>query len=144
MSMENRINIQDVTVGMALPEVEKFITQEDINRYAEVSQDFNPIHVDLDFAKKTLLGGTIAHGMLTLAYVSEMMTLAFGQSWLSGGNLGIRFKSPARPGDTLCTTGKVRKVEKDTKHAIIQCDVLCSNQKGETIIIGETKVRVEI
>ncbi len=57
------------------------------------SGDFNPIHVDESFAAQTPFGGTIAHGMLILAYVSEMMTLAFGQSWLSGGKLSVKFKA---------------------------------------------------
>lgn len=142
MSMDSGMELNDIAVGMALPEVEKLVTQENINLYSEVSQDSNPIHVDPEFARKTHLGGTIAHGMLTLAYVSQMMTLAFGQSWLSGGKLGVRFKTPARPGDTLSTTGKIRKIEQNHEHTIIYCDVLCSNQKGEAVITGETQVRI--
>lgn len=138
MSME----LQNMTVGMALPEIERVITQEDINLYAEVSGDFNPIHVDVEFARKTPLGGTIAHGMLTLAFVSQMMTLAFGQRWLSGGKLGIRFKSPARPGDTLHITGTVRKINRSDEGTTIACDVLCSNQKSEPVITGEAQVKV--
>lgn len=143
MNKDNGIDLNDIVVGMALPEVERFITQEDINLYAEVSQDSNPIHVDLEFAKKTPLGGTIAHGMLTLAFVSQVMTLAFGRRWLTGGKLGIRFKTPVRPGDTISTTGKVRKIEQSDEHTTIYCDVLCHNQKGEAVITGETQVRVQ-
>ena len=68
--------------GDSLPTVVKHITQKDINLYAEASGDFNPIHIDETFAAQTPLGGTIAHGMLILAYISEMMTTAFGKSWL--------------------------------------------------------------
>jgi len=141
--MDDGIELNDMVVGMALPEVERFITQEDINLYAEVSHDYNPIHIDPEFAKKTPLGGTIAHGMLTLAFVSQIMTLAFGRSWLSGGKLGIRFKNPVRPGDTVRTTAKVRKIEQSDGHTTIYCEVLCSNQKGEAVISGETQVRVK-
>jgi len=143
MNTDNGIELNDIVVGMALPEVERFITQEDINLYAEVSQDSNPIHIDLEFAKKTPLGGTIAHGMLTLAFVSQVMTLAFGQRWLSGGKLGIRFKTPVRPGDIISTTAKVRKIEQSDEHTTIYCEILCSNQKGEAVITGETQVRVK-
>ena len=139
--MDSSIQITNLTVGTALPEIDKIITQEAINRYAEVSQDFNPIHIDPDFARKTPLGGTIAHGMLTLAYLSEMMTLAFGQSWLSGGKLGIRFKSPARPGDIIRISGKIRKVENSAEHTAIECDILCSNQKDEIVVIGEAQIK---
>ena len=137
--MDVRIKLAD---GMALPEVKKAITQEDINRYAEVSQDFNPIHIDEDFARKTPAGGTIAHGMLILAYVSQMMTAAFGRNWLMGGRLSVRFKAPARPGDTVKVTGKIAKIDKIGEETLVNCSVLCSNQKGESIITGEAQVKV--
>ena len=59
--------LSGLSEGMNLPELKKVITQQNINLYAEASQDFNPIHIDEEFAKKTPLGGTIAHGMLILS-----------------------------------------------------------------------------
>ncbi len=135
--------LSELREGMNLPEVRKIVTQENINLYAEASRDFNPIHIDEDFAKKTPLGGTIAHGMLILAYVSQMMTAAFGRSWLTGGKLSVRFKTPARPGDTIAVSGRISKIEKDKGKTLIHCGVLCSNQKGESIITGEAKVEVK-
>jgi 3-hydroxybutyryl-CoA dehydratase len=128
---------------MNLPELRKVVTQENINLYAEASRDFNPIHINEDFAKKTPLGGTIAHGMLILAYVSQMMSVAFGQSWLTGGQLTVRFKAPARPGDTITVNGMVSRIETGKNQTSIHCHVLCRNQKGDTVITGETSVRVE-
>jgi 3-hydroxybutyryl-CoA dehydratase len=125
----------------ALNPVVKHINQEKINLYAEASGDFNPIHVDESFAAKTPVGGTIAHGMLSLAYVSEMMTSAFGRSWLSGGKLRARFREPARPGDTLTINGKVDCVEQKDDVSYVNCSFECRNQKGETIVTGETIVR---
>jgi len=135
--------LSELTEGMNLPEIKKTVTQESINLYAEASQDFNPIHIDEDFAKKTPLGGTIAHGMLILTYVSQMMTTAFGRRWLVGGKLSVRFKAPARPGDTITVSGKISKLEKNDGQTIINCDVLCSNQKGELIITGEAQLGVK-
>ena len=139
MSLEQ---LSEFSEGMNLPEIKRLVTQQNINLYAEASQDFNPIHIDEDFAKKTPFGGTIAHGMLILAYVSEMMTTAFGRSWLVGGKLNIRFRGPARPGDTITVTGKISKLKKNEGQTSINCDVLCSNQEGEAIITGEAKVGV--
>ncbi|NWF77030.1 MAG: MaoC family dehydratase [Chloroflexi bacterium] len=127
--------------GKALSPVIKHITQEKINLYAEASGDFNPIHVDESFAAKTPLGGTIAHGMLNLAYVSEMMASAFGRSWLSGGKLRARFKEPARPGDTLTISGKIDCVEQKDDVSYANCSFECRNQKGEMIVTGETIVK---
>lgn len=135
--------LSELTEGMNLPEIKKFITRENINLYAEASQDFNPVHIDEDFARKTPLGGTIAHGMLILAYVSQMMTTAFGRGWLVGGKLNVRFKAPARPGDTMRVSGKISKLEKNNGQTIINCRVLCDNQKGELVITGEAEVGVK-
>ncbi len=125
---------------MNLPAFKRLVTQSKINLYAQASQDFNPIHIDESFAKKSPLGGTIAHGMLILAYISQMMTSAFGQNWLSGGKLDMRFKSPARPGDIITVSGKIRKISKVGEKTFSNCEVMCLNQKGETIIVGTADV----
>ena len=135
--------LTELREGMNLPEFRKFVTQENINLYAEASRDFNPIHIDEDFARKTPLGGTIAHGMLILAYVSEMMTVAFGRNWLAGGKLNVRFKTPARPDDTITVSGRIARVERNEGQTSIRCDVLCQNQSGDSVITGETSMRIE-
>jgi 3-hydroxybutyryl-CoA dehydratase len=134
--------LTDIQQGKALNPMVKHITQEKIKLYAEASGDFNPIHVDESFAAKTPLGGTIAHGMLSLAYVSEMMTSAFGQSWLSGGKLRAKFKEPARPGDTLTINGKVDCIERKDDVSYANCNFECRNQKGETIVAGGAIVKL--
>jgi len=131
-----------VQKGENLPQLVKNITQEKINLYAQASGDFNPIHVDEDFARKSPLGGTIAHGMLILSYLSQMMTIAFGQSWLSGSKLNVRFKEPARPGDVITVSGNIRNIEQEESEIRVNCDVLCQNQRGEAIITGESSLRL--
>ena len=119
-----------------LPSVTKTVTQEKINRYAAAAGDHNPLHIDPDFAASTRFGGPIAHGMLVLAYVSEMMTAAFGEAWLSSGRLKVRFRGPARPGGTVTASGRV--VREDGGCAV--CEVECRNQAGEVLISGEAEV----
>ena len=135
--------MSNLNEGARLPEIKRSVTQENINLYAQASRDFNPIHIDEEFARKTPLGGTIAHGMLILAYLSQMMTSAFKRNWLTTGKLNVRFRGPARPGDTITVSGKVRQTEEKDGENLITCDVLCQNQKGESIITGETRVRVK-
>jgi 3-hydroxybutyryl-CoA dehydratase len=134
--------LEAIQEGEALNPVVKHITQEQIKLYAEASGDLNPIHIDESFAAKTPLGGTIAHGMLNLAYVSEMMTSAFGQSWLSSGKLRAKFKEPARPGDTLIITSKVNCIEQKDNVSYANCVFECRNQKGEMIVMGEAIVKL--
>ncbi len=136
------LSLYEVTAGTNLPEVKRQILQEKVNLYAEASRDFNPIHINEEFARQTPAGGTIAHGMMTLAFISQMMTAAFGRNWLTGGKLDIRFKNPARPGDTITASGQVRQVEKGQGQTLFVCNVQCRNQKGEPVITGEARVRV--
>jgi len=143
MAMEMGWQLSELSEGMSLPEMKRLVTQEHINLYAEASKDFNPIHIDEDFAKKTPLGGTIAHGMLILAYLSQMMTAAFGRNWLVGGKLNVRFRAPARPGDTITVSGKIHKIDKSEGQTLVNCHVLCSNQEGESVITGEAEVGVK-
>ena len=84
-----------------IPSMARLVSQEVIDRYAAASGDFNPIHVDPEFARQTPFGGTIAHGMLVLAYVSGALTSAFGRRWWEGGRLKVRFQGPVRSGDTI-------------------------------------------
>lgn len=124
-------------VGDELPVITKTLTQDKIASYAEASGDHNPLHIDHEFAATTQFGGTIAHGMLVLAYISEMMTAAFGDAWPSGGRLKVRFRGAARPGDAVTAAGRVLGVEEGK----ISCEVECRNQNGEMLISGETSVR---
>ncbi len=142
--MDQELKLGEIHQGDSLPLVVRHITQKDINLYAEGSGDFNPIHIDESFAAQTPLGGTIAHGMLMLAYVSEMMTKAFGKSWFSGGKLSVRFKTPARPEDTITVSGKVDSVEYKEGMSYINCEMESRNQNGETVIIGNAVVKLSL
>ncbi len=121
----------------AVTPVVKQLTQEQIGRYADASGDHNPIHVDEAFARNTPFGGTIAHGMLVLASISEMMAKAFGEAWLTGGWLRVRLRAPARPGDTI-TASAQPQTARDS--AVLVYAVECRNQQGELLISGTAEV----
>ena len=136
------LDINKISTGTVLPSLVKEVRQADINLYAEASGDHNPIHIDEAFAKSTPLGGTIAHGMLVLAYISELMTVAFGDQWLEGGALDIRFRAPARPGDKLRVSGEVTALATEVGATVVKCRVECRNQRGEININGDAAVRI--
>jgi 3-hydroxybutyryl-CoA dehydratase len=135
--------LDGISEGKSLPLLSKIITQQKINLYAEASGDYNPIHIDESFAAQTALGGTIAHGMLILAYLSELMTQAFGLNWISGGTLSIRFKSPARPGDTVTVSGTIDTIEHEKECTNVNCSLACHNQQGEIIVTGNAMVKLD-
>ena len=125
-----------VRASGVLPVIVKTLTQDKIDRYAAVSGDGNPLHTNVAFAAKTRFGGTVAHGMLVLAYLSEMLTAAFGEDWLRSGRLKVRFRAPARPGDTVTASGSVIH----NQSGRTRCAVQCANQQGEVLISGEAEV----
>ncbi|MBF6599689.1 MAG: MaoC family dehydratase [Dehalococcoidia bacterium] len=108
------------------------LSQEQLQAYADAAHDHNPIHIAPAFAAVTPFGGTIAHGMLVLATIGEMMHAALGERWLSSGRLKVRFRAPARPGDTVTATADAAG---DGAYA-----VRCCNDRGDVLIEGRASV----
>jgi len=136
----NMINKGDV---FTLPP--KNVTQEMINHYADAAEDHNPLHVDPEFARTTRFGGTIAHGMLSVAFIQELMVRTFGKDWLESGSIEVNFMSPVRPGETVFTEAKVMRTApvKDAEEKLqVRMQVLCLNGKQEKVIRGTTEVKV--
>ena len=131
------------TRGAELPTIERKITQQGIERYAHAAGDFNPIHLDQEFAATTQFGGTIAHGMMVIAFLSEMMTRAYGNDWASTGRLKLRLRAPSYPGDTLTAHGQVKSVTEEDGHIVIRCGVGVTNQNGDVVISGDASVAAE-
>ena len=120
----------------AVVPLRRALSQAMIDRYASASGDFNPIHIDAAFAATTPMGGTIAHGMLVLATISEMMTAAFGERWLGSARLDVRFRAPARPGDRLTARAQPAGAEE----GVARYRVECVNQQEEVLISGTAQV----
>ena len=123
----------------------KRVTQDMINRYADAAEDHNPLHVDPEFAKTTRYGGTIAHGMLSMAFIQELMVRTFGRDWLESGSIEVSFMAPVRPGEAITTEARVIKVapaESDETKTLVRMQVLCMTGKQEKVIKGTTEVTV--
>lgn len=112
------------------------VTQEQVAAYADASSDHNPLHLDEAFAATTMFGKRIAHGMLVLAFVSEMMHSSFGDAWDEGGYLNVRFRAPVAPGDRVAASGMLKSSEGATSTYA----VVVSNQDGIDVITGDATV----
>ena len=121
-----------------LPTLCRKITQGQLDEYSEVSGDRNPLHLDPEFAAGTQFGGIIAHGMLTLAFVSEMLTSSLGASWLSSGSLRARFKGAAYPGDRVETWATDNRKDGELAN---YATGLRNSATGEDLITGTATVR---
>ena len=121
-----------------LPTVVKTITQEQLDSYAQVSGDHNPLHLNQEFAQATQFGGIIAHGMLTMAFISEMMLARFGRCWLETGSLNVRFKGAAFVGEEVEAWGQVRQEENQETHRRVTCGLGVKNRLTDQEIISGT------
>jgi 3-hydroxybutyryl-CoA dehydratase len=115
----------------------KQVTDRDIELFAEVSTDRNPVHLDDDYARDTIFEGRIAHGMLTAGLISAVIgeqlpghgTVYMGQS--------LKFLAPVRPGDMVYAEVKVTDIDHGKRRVTLDC--LCS-VNGKKVLIGEAKV----
>tara|TARA_R110002096_G_scaffold402143_4_gene599355 strand:+ start:7383 stop:7808 length:426 start_codon:yes stop_codon:yes gene_type:complete len=118
-------NYKDVTVGDCLPELRQAVDQAMIDAYADASGDVNPLHIDPEFAKTTFFGRTIAHGLLTLAFVSRVLSQWNWDGWAYGGELDVAFLGPVYPGDEVRVTGEVESIEQTDTGVYARCKLSC-------------------
>lgn len=121
-----------VAAGDALPPVVRHVTQDMINAYANASGDFNPIHVDPAFAKTGPFGRTIAHGLMTLAFVSQVLNEWSDGRFDASGEIDIAFVGPVFVGDTIEISGKVEDVSERDGVLVARVEVWC--------LAGERKI----
>ena len=130
------IFIEDLEIGMER-HIRKQVTDADIEMFAQVSTDRNPVHLDDDYAKDTIFGGRIAHGMLTAGLISAVIgeqlpghgTIYMGQS--------LKFLGPVRPGDTVYAEVKVSDIDFSKRRVKLDCH--CSVD-GKKVLAGEATV----
>ena len=116
----------------------KTVTEADINLFAEVSGDFNPVHISEEYARKTFFGGRIAHGALAQAILSAAMAKLPGLVVFLSQS--VRFLKPVRIGDTITAIVEVVETRKDK--GIVTLKNTCINQDGEAVVDGEATCRL--
>lgn len=134
--MRVAIGGRDLKPGEELKSLTRAITQDVIDAYAGAVNDFNPIHVDQEYAKRSMFGSTTAHGFLLVAYLGTMLRQNFGPDWFKGSRLGVRFRRPAKPGDDLSLGGVVDQI---TDRGLV-ATVWVKNQQGKEIITGQAEI----
>ena len=112
------ICIEDIEIGMTRY-LRKVITDEDIEMFAQVSTDRNPVHLDDAYAQDTIFEGRIAHGMLTAGLISAVI----GEQLPGHGTVymaqSLKFLAPVRPGDLVYAEVKVTNIEFDKRLSLI-------------------------
>jgi len=130
------ICIEDIEIGMNRS-LRKEVTDRDIELFAEVSTDRNPVHLDESYAQDTIFEGRIAHGMLTAGLISAVIgeqlpghgTVYLGQS--------LKFLAPVRPGDVVLAEVEVTAIDHSKRRVSLDTRCMIGNKK---VLIGEATV----
>lgn len=116
----------------------KTVRDQDIERYAEITGDSNPMHLDEEYARTARFGRRVAHGMLSAGFISTVLgtkmpgpgTIYLGQS--------LRFLAPVYPGDTITATARIDHY--DLERGRMTLSTVCSNGNGDEVLTGEADV----
>ncbi|MGM0742411.1 MAG: MaoC family dehydratase [Pseudomonadota bacterium] len=130
------ITIEQIEMGMTRS-LRKVVTDEDIEMFAQVSTDRNPVHLDDSYAQDTIFEGRIAHGMLTAGLISAVIgeqlpghgTVYMGQT--------LKFLAPVRPGDMVLAEVEVTGIDHSKRRVQLDCRCLVN---GKKVLIGEATV----
>lgn len=135
------ICIEDLEIGM-MRHLQKEITDRDIELFAEISTDHNPVHLDESYALDTIFEGRIAHGMLTAGLISAVIgeqlpghgTIYLGQS--------LKFLAPVRPSDLVRAEVTVSQIDYSKRRVTLDCVCLIDGKpvlKGEATVLAPSK-----
>jgi 3-hydroxybutyryl-CoA dehydratase len=116
------------------------VTDELIRAFASLSEDYNPIHLDEDFAAQTRFGRRIAHGMLSGAFISAVLGNEFKERKIVYLSQTMRFTAPTFIGDVITTSATVKGIRKEK--GIVTLDTVCTKQNGEVTLRGESAVMI--
>ena len=136
---------EDFTAGEVLVTGRRTVDGGDVSRFAGLTGDFNPLHVDEEFARTMPFGARVAHGILTLAVSNGQQNLA---GWFEGTTLAllgldrVRFTAPVKFGDTVRTEMTVTTCRASSKadRGVVTFDVVVKNQRDEVVCAYEESV----
>ena len=138
MSKTDGYKFEDLELGM-VHETTHVITEENIEMFAQVSGDRNPLHMDEEYAAKTPFGKRIAHGALTASYISGILGNDLPGPGAIFTGLALRFRRPVHIGDTVIARAEISELQKRGNRVTLK--VSCS-VADKPVVSGEANVMV--
>lgn len=133
--------VQGLTVG-TVATFTKPVTQEEIDLFAKVTGDTNPLHSDAAYAARTRFKSPIAHGMFGAGVISAALgTKLAPHAVVIYLAQNLQFRGPVKAGDTITATATITKV--DTERSRVSLDTVVTNQDGAEVIRGDALVMVD-
>ncbi len=138
MSKNNALCYEDIHVGMS-EQIEKVLGNEEVQTFADLTGDNNPIHLDEDYASTTMFKGRIAHGMLTASLISNILGTKLPGTGAIYLSQSVRFRAPVRLGDNVVVKATVSEMNEKRKIVTLACEC----KVGDVVVLdGEAKVMV--
>ena len=128
------VSVDTIAIGQALPSLTKEVSQRKIDAYSGVRP--RSIHTDESWARAKGFRAPLAQGMMSTAYVSEMMTAFLGEGFVKGGGMSVTFVKPVYAGDRLTLHGVVTDKLAENGATRVVVEVWCENQHGEKTMVG--------
>jgi len=129
-------SFEELTEGLSAS-FEKVVTEQDVQTFAQVTGDTNPVHLDADYAATTSFEKTIAHGMLTAGFISA----AIGTKLPGPGCIyleqSLKFRAPVFIGATVTTTVTVKELNERRRRAVLE--TVCTVE-GKKVVTGEATI----
>jgi len=138
MSEGQGVSLDELEIGQFAERV-KTVSEQDLELFAEVSGDRNPVHMDEEFARRTPFRGRIAHGALVASYISGVLGNQLPGPGAIFMGLNMRFHRPVRIGDTVTARATVKSIDMKTRVVVMDC--ICSVE-GEACMLAEAEVMV--
>ena len=133
----NSLSVKELKLGDS-SEIKKAFTEQDVMGFAEISTDFNPAHVDKEYASKTMFKKQIVHGML----VGSLFSAIFGVQMPGLGSIytkqSLKFTKPVYFGDEITAIVIVKDLNIERNRVVFDC--VATNQNGDTVIVGEAEI----
>ena len=115
----------------------KTLSEGDVFAFADISGDFNPLHIDEEYARRSVFGRRIAHGILTAGIISTVLGAEIPGLGTVFVELHIKFLKPVFLGDTVTATATVMEIVNPKR---VRLMVACLNQQGEDVAVGNALV----
>ena len=132
------LTIHDLTLGDSAT-FTKTVTDADIFAFAGISGDFNPVHVDAEFANNSRFGARVAHGPLTIALCAGIIGMELPGVGTIALDVETSFKLPVYVGDTITAHAEVAEI--DVERNLVKIALAWTNQRGDTVAVGATRVK---
>lgn len=132
----------DTPIGSPLVALTKQVSRKQMFVFSARPGWWTNIHTDAEFAKTVGLSDSVAQGLMTCAYISELCVRFFGASWFSGGWMSVAFLKPVCAEDTLRVGGSVTAILPEATGTDLQLDVWCVNQHGQLTTAGRARASV--